>query len=188
MRLVLASGSPRRADLLRSAGLDFAVDPADIDEAVRPGEEAAVYVERLAAEKCRTVATRHTLDAVVLAADTTVSLDGEILGKPTDDVEAALMLQRLAGRTHQVHTAVAVWSAGTIVQELVTTDVTFGRLTAADLAWYVSLGESLDKAGGYGMQSAGAALVERIDGSPSNVIGLPLYETLRILRSAGLSW
>lgn len=189
MRLILASGSPRRADLLRSVGLEFEIDPADVDESVHPGEHAVTYVERVAGDKCATVAARHSRrDVIVLAADTTVSVHGEILGKPADDVEAAGMLARLAGRTHQVHTAVAVWAGGLTLRQLVTTGVTFGELTADEIAWYVARGESLDKAGGYGMQSAGAALVAGIVGSPSNVIGLPLHETLQILRTAGLSW
>lgn len=189
MRLILASGSPRRADLLRSVGLDFQTDPADVDESVLDGERAVAYVERVAGDKCRVVAARHfARDVVVLAADTTVSIDGEILGKPVDDLAAAAMLTRLSGRTHQVHTAVAVWSGGVTLRQVVSTGVTFGELTTAEVAWYVSLGESLDKAGGYGMQSAGVALVEGIVGSPSNVIGLPLHETLQILRTAGLSW
>lgn len=186
MRLVLASGSPRRAELLRTAGLDFVVDPADADESALPGEDARAYVRRVAGAKARVVARRHR-DAVVLAADTTVALDGEIVGKPADADDAVAMLARLSGRTHQVHTAVAVWSGGLTLTALVTTDVTFGDLTPDEIAAYVAMGESLDKAGGYGMQSAGAALVERIDGSPSNVIGLPVRETLALLRDAGHS-
>ncbi len=186
MRLVLASGSPRRAELLRTAGLVFLVDPADVDESALPREDARAYVRRVAADKSRVVAARHR-DAVVLAADTTVALDGEIVGKPADTGAAIAMLSRLSGRTHQVHTAVAVWSGGLTLTALVTTDVTFGELSPAEIAAYVAMGESLDKAGGYGMQSAGAALVERIDGSPSNVIGLPVRETLALLRDAGHS-
>ncbi|HWL45970.1 MAG TPA: Maf family protein [Ilumatobacter sp.] len=184
MGLILASGSPRRAELLRVTGVDFAVDVADVDESVLPGEDAVAYVARVARAKCLTVAARHR-DAIVLAADTTVVLDGLVLGKPADAAEATDMLTRLSGRTHQVHTAMAVWSGGLALSRLVTTDVTFGDLSTDEIAAYVALGESFDKAGGYGIQSAGAMLVERIDGSPSNVIGLPVRETLAMLRSAG---
>lgn len=182
VRLVLASGSPRRADLLRTVGLSFTVDPADVDEAVLAGEDAVTYVERVARDKWAVVAARHP-DAVVLAADTTVALGGEILGKPADDAAALAMLTRLSGRTHHVHTAIVANGRS----QVVTTGVTFGDLTGDEIAAYVAMGESLDKAGGYGMQSAGAMLVERIDGSPSNVIGLPVRETLALLRLAGLS-
>jgi septum formation protein len=182
-RLVLASGSSRRLELLRTVGLDPVVDAPDVDEAVVPGESAVDYVARVARDKCAVVAARHTgPNAVVVAADTTVALAGEILGKPADDAEAAAMLTRLAGCTHQVHTAVVVCSGGLTLTELVTTDVTFGELGADEIAWYVALGESFDKAGAYGVQSAAGALVERIDGSPSNVIGLPLRETLALIR------
>jgi septum formation protein len=180
-RLVLASASPRRLELLRTVGIDPIVDAPDVDEAVCPGESAVEYVVRVARGKCAAVAARHA-GGVVLAADTTVALDGEILGKPADHTEAATMLTRLSGCTHQVHTAVVVSSGGLTLTELVTTDVTFGDLTADEIRWYVALGESLDKAGAYGVQSAGGALVARIDGSPSNVIGLPLRETLALVR------
>lgn len=185
MPLVLASASPRRLDLLRTVGLEPVVDPADVDEAVLPGEGAAAYVARVAAAKCDVVAARHPADTV-LAADTTVALDGAILGKPADRADAVAMLARLSGRTHQVHTAVVVHSSQGRAFELVTTDVTFGDLSGDEIEWYVGLGESLDKAGGYGIQSAGGALVARIDGSSTNVVGLPLRETLRLLRAAGI--
>lgn len=185
VRLVLASGSPRRADLLRTVGLTFDVDPADVDEAVLPDEDAVTYVRRVAAAKCAVVAARQP-DSVVLAADTTVALDGAILGKPADAAEAIAMLTRLSGRVHQVHTAVSVAAQGATAHALVTTDVEFGDLSPAEIEAYVALGESLDKAGAYGMQSAGGALVERIDGSPTNVIGLPLREALALLAAAGL--
>lgn len=183
-RLVLASRSPRRLELLRTVGLDPHVDAPDVDEAVIPGESPADYVVRVARAKCAVVAGRHDAGTVVLAADTTVALGAEILGKPADRTEATAMLTRLSGCTHQVHTAVAVCSGGFTLTELVTTDVTFGELGADEIAWYVGLGESFDKAGAYGVQSAGGALVERIDGSPSNVVGLPLRETLALIRRA----
>jgi len=161
-------------------GLEFSVDPADIDESVLPGEDAVAYVLRVARAKCAAVAAGHPGD-VVLAADTTVAVDATIVGKPGDHAEAVAMITRLAGRTHQVHTAVVVSTAGGVRDVVVTTDVTFVPLTAVDIEWYVGLGESFDKAGGYGIQSAGGALVARIEGSPTNVIGLPLPETLALL-------
>lgn len=185
--LVLGSASPRRRDLLHSVGLEFEVVPADIDETPRAGEAPADYVARLAGEKCAAVAGRLEASAVVLTADTTVTLDGEALGKPADHAEARAMLRRLSGRTHLVHTAVVVATPGDRRDVTVTTAVTFGELTDAEIEWYVGLGESFDKAGAYGIQSAGAALVERIDGSPSNVIGLPLRETLRLVNELQIS-
>ncbi|HUF98593.1 MAG TPA: Maf family protein [Ilumatobacter sp.] len=199
MRLVLASGSPRRADLLRSVGIEFSVLVADIDETPAAGEPATGFVNRMANEKC--LAVQRLLAAgdrpllpeivvpeiVVLAADTIVVIDGDILGKPVDDDETRRMLRRLSGRTHEVHTAVCVATPTEIGSTTVTTTVTFATLTEADIAWYIARGESLDKAGGYGMQTAGAVLVERIDGSPTNVIGLPLRETVVMLRSAGVA-
>jgi septum formation protein len=132
------------------------------------------------------MATAGTGDVVVLAADTTVDVDGTVLAKPVDDADARRMLRLLSGRTHQVHTAVVGWRISGVHTATVTTDVTFARLTERGIDWYLSMGEHLDKAGGYGMQSAGAALVQRIDGSPSNVIGLPLAETIGVLRACGV--
>ena len=188
MELVLASQSPRRRRLLEQLGLSFRAEPADVDESWVPGEDPRAYVERVAIMKAETAA--HALDRdgsiCVLAADTTVDLDGEILAKPVDDDDARRMLNALSGRTHQVHTAVVAWTVAEMVADVVTTDVTFAPLTDADIEWYVSIGEHLDKAGAYGMQGAGGALVSRIDGSPSNVIGLPLAETVAVLRASGL--
>ncbi len=186
--LVLASGSPRRQELLRGLGLVFTVAPADIDETGRLGESPADYVARVAHEKVMAVVGRlgTPSDVCVLGADTTVDVDGEILAKPVDDDDAGRMLALLSGRTHQVHTGVVAWCAGRVETAAVTTDVTFAGLDAAEIAWYLSLGEHADKAGAYGMQGAGGALVERIDGSPSNVIGLPLAETVTLLRACGV--
>ncbi len=186
--LVLASGSPRRQELLRGLGLEFSVVPADIDETGRLGESPADYVARVAHEKVMAVVGRlgTPSDVCVLGADTTVDVDGEILAKPVDDDDAGRMLALLSGRTHQVHTGVVAWCAGRVETAAVTTDVTFAGLDGAEIAWYLSLGEHADKAGAYGMQGAGGALVERIDGSPSNVIGLPLAETVTLLRACGV--
>jgi nucleoside triphosphate pyrophosphatase len=190
-RLVLASASPRRRQLLESIGLTFEVSPADLDETERAAEPAIAYVERISAGKARAVVARKRqveLDGVaVLAADTTVDLDGAILAKPIDDDDARRMLRLLSGRTHQVHTAVFGWTAAGEHSVTVTTDVTFARLSDQGIDWYLSMGEHLDKAGAYGMQTAGGALVRRIDGSPSNVIGLPLAETIGILRACGVA-
>jgi len=186
--LVLASSSPRRQELLRTIGLEFRVEPADVDESWTRGEDPRAYVERVAIAKAEKVA--HLLDRdggiCALAADTTVDLDDDILAKPTDDDHARAMLRDLSGRTHQVHTAVVGWTTAHIIANVVTTDVTFRRLTDADIEWYLAVGEHRDKAGAYGMQTAGGALVERIDGSPSNVIGLPLAETIDVLRACGV--
>lgn len=189
--LVLASASPRRQELLRTIHLDFSVVPADVDESLRPGEKAIEYVERVARDKAMAVVGRlgtgATGDVVVLAADTTVDVEGEILAKPEDDDDARRMLRLLSGRTHQVHTAVVMWRIAGVQIATVTTDVTFAEFDEAMLEWYIATGEHLDKAGAYGMQGAAGALVERIDGSPSNVIGLPLAETVALLRASGLT-
>ncbi len=162
---------------------------ADIDETPLPVETATRYVNRMANEKCLAAKTRlDTSDrSVVLAADTIVAVDGDILGKPADDEEARRMLRRLSGRSHEVHTSVCVATPTEIGITRVTTSVVFAALSTAEIEWYVRRGESLDKAGAYGMQTAGAVLVERIDGSPTNVIGLPLRETVAMLRAAGIS-
>lgn len=185
---MLASASPRRHELLRSVGLDFTVEPADVDESEHAGEEARPYVERVARAKADAIAVRRgSLDGlVVLAADTTVDLDGAILAKPVDDDDARRMLRGLSGRTHLVHTAVVCRHAGGVEAATVTTGVTFAPLTDDDLVRYLALGEHRDKAGAYGMQGAAGAFVERIDGSPTNVIGLPLAQTVRLLCACGL--
>ncbi len=182
--LVLASASPRRADLLRSVGLDFTVEPADIDEMRQPGESATAYVQRLSEQKAAAVAERLDGAALVLAADTTVEVDGGILEKPVDAADARRMLGLLSGRTHHVHTAVTAMfpdpgPRGTSI--VVTTAVTFVELDDATIEWYLGTGEPFDKAGGYAIQGAGGALVQRVDGSVTNVIGLPLAETLALL-------
>jgi len=188
LELVLASQSPRRHEMLRTLGLDFRSHPADVDESWLDDEDPRAYVERVALDKADKVA--HELDRdgaiCVIAADTTVDLDGEILTKPADDAEARRMLQALSGRAHLVHTAVVAWTLAAIVAEVVTTAVTFADLDDTMIDWYLSLGEHRDKAGAYGMQSAGGALVQRIDGSPSNVVGLPLVETVEVLRACGV--
>jgi septum formation protein len=183
-RFVLASASPRRKDLLAQLGLGFTVAAADIDETPMAGEIAPDYVLRLAEEKARTVATRHP-DAWVLAADTTVALGSELLGKPRDAAEARDMLTRLSGRTHEVFTGIAVAGRARDAR-VVRTQVTFRALTPLEIAWYADTGEPLDKAGAYAIQGKGGFLVAHVEGSPTNVIGLPLGETLALLAKAGL--
>lgn len=186
-RLVLAPASPRRADLLRSVGLDFDVLPAAIDESVRPSEPPAEYVARLSAEKARVVADRVGTDCIVVAADTTVDVDGQILEKPIDAADARRMLALLSGRVHLVHTGVTVIGRSTSLPSpspatiVVETAVVFVEMSPAMVDWYVGTGEPFDKAGGYAIQGAGGALVRRLDGSVTNVIGLPLAETLELL-------
>lgn len=170
--LVLASASPRRAQLLRSIGLDPVVRPVDVDESVRAGEAPPDYVERLARQKATTDARAGEL---VIGADTTVVLDDAIIGKPHDADDARRMLRTLSGRTHTVYTGVAVATTDRVVTAIERTDVTFAALTADLIDRYVSTGEPLDKAGAYGMQDGAGLFVTRIDGSPSNVIGLPLH-------------
>lgn len=175
---MLASASPRRHELLSGLGAAFTVVPADLDESLLPGEEPEVYVVRLARAKALAVAG-PPVGAVTIAADTTVDLDGHVIGKPGSPDEARSLLRRLSGRTHRVHTGVAVAltrdDAPPLVRAgLATTAVTFGELPETWLDRYVATPEPYDKAGGYGMQGSAGLFVERIDGSPSNVIGLPL--------------
>lgn len=182
---ILASGSPRRRELLGQLGLEFEVLAADLDESVRADEAPAAYVERLAREKALAVQAKRR-GAIVLAADTSVVIDGAILGKPGDDaLEGAAMLRRLAGQTHQVMTGVAV--AGAQVESLVVvSDVMFRPLTEAEIDWYVSTGEGRDKAGGYASQGKAGAFISELHGSATSVIGLPLAESVELLRRAGL--
>jgi septum formation protein len=190
VRLVLASASPRRSELLRSVGLHFDIVPADIDESALPGEAPSDYVARLSNEKARVVAERVGGGAIVVAADTTVDVDGRILEKPVDDPDARRMLRLLSGRTHLVHTGVTTLSfgvgsgrTGSPVSVVVETAVRFVELTDRAIDWYLATGEHAGKAGAYGIQGAAGAFVERIEGSITNVIGLPLAETLVLIRS-----
>lgn len=190
MRIVLASASPRRRDLLEQLGLTIEVVPADVDESLRDGEEAVPYVLRLAEAKAATVAAQFESDAstdvVVIAADTTVDLDGRIMAKPHDEADARAMLRALSARTHRVHTGVAVRSAGVAVSRSATTLVTFTPLTPATIDWYVGTGEPFDKAGGYAIQGAGGVFVQSVKGSVSNVVGLPLTTVVDLARSLGI--
>lgn len=183
--LVLASASPRRRELLTRVGVRHAVRVADVDESTRPGEAPAAYVERLARAKALAVMPQAG-GLPVLGADTTVVLDGDILGKPADAADAARLLRRLAGREHRVLTAVAVRAGERCLSRLSETRVWFRALDDATVARYVATGEPMDKAGGYGIQGFGAALVARIDGSYSGVVGLPLAETCELLDAFGV--
>jgi septum formation protein len=180
--VILASASPRRADLLKAAGVTFEVRAVDVVERPFDGEAAADYVLRVAADKA--TACLATSDAVVLAADTVVVVDGRILGKPVDDADADRMLRLLSGRGHHVLTGVAVRRGGAVSVEVDSTAVTFAPLSDADIAWYVASGEPRDKAGAYAVQGLASRFVERIDGSYSNVVGLPVALACRML--AGL--
>jgi septum formation protein len=228
--LILASASPRRAELLRAAGYTFEVVVADVDESIRAGETPATYVRRLAAEKSsaalKRCAVEHAAlkgcatdpaedgatelaalkrcatsepaavpppphvaqgfspaDLVVLGADTTVVIDGEILGKPRDAADGRRMLQRLSGATHQVLTGVSLRQGAYEVGRVETTAVTFRALTDEDISWYAASGEGLDKAGGYAIQGLASRFIPRIAGSYANVVGLPVESVHELLRS-----
>ncbi|MGA0131293.1 MAG: Maf family protein [Ilumatobacteraceae bacterium] len=172
--LVLASRSPRRADLLAQMGVPFVVDAADIDESPLPDETPRELVMRLATAKCLAVAGRYPVDTLVLGADTTVDVDGEIFGTPTDTDHARTMLRRLSGRTHMVHTAVCVAQGGTHRTELDSAAVAMHPIDADLLERYLATGESLDKAGGYAVQGEAAMFVERVTGHLTTVVGLPV--------------
>jgi septum formation protein len=211
MRLILASASPRRAELMRAAGYDFDVVVAAVDESIRHGESPATYVRRLAAEKSAAaqVGTAkaaphvpgHAIVApyaqesyvgprfsgadepIFLGADTTVVVDGEILGKPRDDDDAARILRRLSGTRHEVLTGVSLRQGASEVGRVETTAVYFRSLPEEDIAWYVASGEGRDKAGAYAIQGLASRFIPRIDGSYSNVVGLPVACVTELLRS-----
>ena len=185
--LVLASGSPRRRQLLEMLGIDHRVVPPDVDETRRPGEAPADYVVRLAREKARAVSGRDPR-SLVLAADTTVILGDELFAKPATVGEAVGMLGRLAGRTHQVFTGVALAQGERVETALDVSDVTFRRLSTDQIANYVATGEPMDKAGAYAIQGKGAALIEGIRGDFFGVMGLPLRLVLDLLERFGRSY
>jgi septum formation protein len=207
VRLILASASPRRAELLRAAGYQFDVVVGDVDESIRDGEAPALYVRRLAADKSaaallsvvsgfsRTVEGRtgppqgghyeqndsDDDDAIVLGADTTVVVDGEILAKPRDDADAAAMMRRIGGRVHEVLTGVSLRRGGFELGRVETTRVYVASLTDEDIAWYVATGEGRDKAGAYAIQGFASRFIPRIEGSYSNVVGLPVASVRELL-------
>ena len=185
--LILASASPRRSELLRAAGIEFTVRVADIDETVLPGESPGDYVRRLAREKAQAVAQAGEM---VLGADTTVVIGGEIAGKPVDAEDARRMLKLLSGQWHEVLTGVSLIRSGQIISEVAVTRVKFSELTEAEIDWYVSTGEPMDKAGAYGIQGYASRFVEGIEGNYSNVVGLPVqlvYQMLERQKAKGKS-
>jgi len=184
--IVLASASPRRAELLESAGIIFTVVPGDMDETPLPAEEPVAHVLRLAKGKAAEVAARAE-GRFFIGADTIVLCDGEIMGKPCDNADAVRMLRKLSGRVHQVITGFALLdrSSGKVISRSVGTDVKFKTLTDAEIAAYAATGCPLDKAGAYAIQGGAAYMVERIDGSYTNVVGLPLCEVVEALREVG---
>lgn len=186
--LYLASQSPRRAELLTRLGLTFGRIDLDLPEQRQPNEPATDYVRRVAREKAGAglLKVTGTAGAVVLGADTEVILDDEVFGKPVDAADAAAMLRRLSGRTHQAVSAVSVVSASREAQALVVTEVSFAELDDDEIAAYVASGEAMGKAGAYGIQGRAEQFVTRLAGSYSAVMGLPLYETSRLLRDFGI--
>ena len=191
MDLYLASGSPRRAQLLAQIGLHISKIASDIDETPHENELALAYTERMAWQKSEQALALFVAahgaepELPVLTADTSVAIDGLILGKPDNHAHAVAMLHMLSGRTHQVISSVVVWHQGQRTQTTQTSEVTFRPLTETEIQAYVSSGEADDKAGAYGIQGAAAVFIEHLSGSFSGVMGLPLFETAALLRSIG---
>lgn len=190
--LVLGSGSPRRRDMLEHLGLPLVVDPPNVDERYQPSQDARSYVQGIAILKLNATLEKWRASSrdfsAVLCADTVVVLDGQVLQKPEDEADARGMLSKLMGRTHQVLTAYSLWTwrAPTVRSHLVSSDVTFRAAEPWEITWYARTKEGLDKAGGYAVQGLGAVFVERIHGSYSNVVGLPMCELWKDLCDLGL--
>jgi septum formation protein len=180
LKLVLASRSPRRAELLTAAGFEFIVRAAAIDETPHPGETPRDYVVRVAEEKARAIGAAD--DEIVLAADTTVVLSGEIMGKPDNAADAERMLRALAGKRHEVITGVCFRRGDRVTVDLAASSVWFAPLSDAEIAGYVASGEPMDKAGAYGIQGLASRFIDRVDGSYTNVVGLPVALVYRYLR------
>ncbi len=187
-KVILASSSPRRRDLLDLIGVSHEVRPSDIDESMQPGETAHDYAERLAREKAEAVAASGDGGEVVIGADTVVVIDGRVLGKPVNEQQAAAMLESLGGRTHTVITAVAVVADSMTTSGVEEVTVTFRQLTAAEITSYIVTGEPMDKAGAYGIQGFGATIVERIEGDYFAVMGLPIVRLVRLLAQRGIKY
>lgn len=187
-KLILASASPRRSDLLTQLGVSFEIDPADIDETPTPGEPPAEYVQRMARCKAEHVSKRYPrMDRCILAADTTVVIDGSILGKPESLADGRRILTGLSGRTHLVMSAVCLSFENTSSTLLVETRVEFVPLTSDVIDAYLATDEPWDKAGAYGIQGLGGVFVSSLHGSYSNVVGLPMAETWRLLSEQGIA-
>lgn len=186
-QVYLASQSPRRQELLRQVGVRFALADSAVDEVPQPGQAPADYAVAMAVAKARAARVPDGAALPVLGADTDVALGGDILGKPRDRADGLDMLRRLAHRTHQVYSAVAILHGERVETALSVTDVSFGTVTPAQAETYWDSGEPADKAGGYGIQGLGAQFVKEIRGSYSGVVGLPLYETLQLLRRFGVA-
>jgi len=183
--IILASGSPRRRELLELLGFRFSLQPAAAEESPIPGEAPAPYAVRAARAKAELVALNHPRQPV-LSADTVVEIDGSILGKPVSTAEARAMLRLLSGRTHQVHTAVALAHADACTSILDSARVTFRTIDEETIDWYVGTAEPLDKAGAYAVQGRGGLLVRSVTGSPHTVVGLPIHRLPEIFAGAGL--
>jgi septum formation protein len=187
LRVILASQSPRRRELLRLVGIPHEVQPADIDESYLAGERPRDHAERLAREKAAVIAAREP-EAVVIGSDTIVVVDGDVLGKPLDANDAVRMLARLAGRSHTVVTAVAVAWRGETRSAAEEVGVTFHALSRAEIDAYIATGEPMDKAGAYGIQGYGATIVARVDGDYFAVMGLPLQRLVRVFDALGIRY
>ena len=189
-QLILASASPRRKELLEQIGIEFEVCPVDMDESMQPGEGVLQHVQRLALAKARLATeqlSRSTAETAVLAADTVVEIDNDVLGKPADAAQAAAFLTRLSGRKHRVHTAIALVTNGQERTATSRSEVEFCELSARQIDAYVATGEPLDKAGAYAIQGIAGQFVVHLSGSYSGVMGLPLYETAQLFSAGGLS-
>ncbi|HET7221349.1 MAG TPA: Maf family protein [Vicinamibacterales bacterium] len=188
MTFVLASASPRRAELLESAGFSFTVMPADVDETAFPGERPDDYARRVARAKAALVAAHVPAGTLILAADTVVvGANGRLMGKPLDAAEAASMLRDLSGTVHEVHTAVVLTRHSVSVDAVTTTRVRFMELTEAEIDWYLRSGEAFGKAGAYGIQGRAARFIDWIDGSWSNVVGLPISTVYNLFQRIGVT-
>jgi septum formation protein len=187
LRVILASQSPRRRELLALVGIAHEVRPADIDETYLAGEQPPAHAERLARGKCAVIAGREP-DALVIGSDTIVVVDGDVLGKPIDEADAARMLRRLSGRSHVVVTAVAVAWRGETRSAVEEVNVTFHSLDDGDIEAYIATREPMDKAGAYGIQGYGATIVARVDGDYFAVMGLPLQLLVRVMRELGIRY
>jgi septum formation protein len=182
----LASRSPRRKDILEKLNFSFVIDPPDIDESPFKNESPIIYVQRISAAKADLVAQRHDQQCIVIAADTTIELNGEIFGQPRDSDEARLMIHKLSSKTHKVHTAISVRYKQEVANSVDTASVTMREVSSELLEWYIGTGESIGKAGAYAVQGHGAALVADVTGEIDTVIGLPVGLLLGMLGNLGI--